>query len=60
VNRLDHAFSELAAQVADVYVDEVRPGIEVRTPGHGQQLLPGKVLTGVGNEGLEQGELAGG
>ena len=40
--------------------DEVRSGVEVHAPGHGQQFLPRKDLTGVGDEGLQQGELAGG
>ncbi len=35
-NRLDHGPAELAAQVAHVHVDEVRSGIEVHAPGHGQ------------------------
>jgi hypothetical protein len=60
VHRLDHGLTELAAQVAHVHVDEVRSRVEVHVPGHGQQLLPGENLTGVGDEGLQQGEFAGG
>jgi hypothetical protein len=60
VHRLDHGLAELAAQVAHVHVDEVRSRVEVHAPGHGQQLLPGENLTGVGDEGLQQGEFAGG
>ncbi len=35
-NRVDDGLTELAAQVPHVHVDEVRPGIEVHAPGHGQ------------------------
>ena len=57
---LDDAVAELAAQVADVDVDDVGAGVEVVAPHVGEQLLAGQHLAGVAQEGLGQGELAGG
>jgi hypothetical protein len=59
-DRLDQRLAELAAQIAHVHVDEVRARIEVRAPGHGQQLRPGQNLARVAGERLQQRELAGG
>ena len=38
-DRLDDAVAELAAQVADVHVDDVRAGVEVVAPHVREQLL---------------------
>ena len=51
--------AELAAQVADVDVDDVRARVEVVAPDVREQLLAAQHLAGVAQERLQQRELLG-
>src|ERR1700753_1199371 len=56
---LDAPGPELLAQVADVDIDDVGPGVEVVAPDVAEQLLARQHLTRVAQERLGQRELAG-
>src|ERR687895_286066 len=54
----DPVVPDLAAQVADVHVHDVRPGIEVVAPDAAQELLAAQHLPRMAEEHLGQRELA--
>jgi hypothetical protein len=57
---LDDVIAEFAAQVAHVDLDDVAAGVVVVAPDAAEDLLAGEHLSGVRDEHLQQGELAGG
>jgi hypothetical protein len=58
-NRLDAFWSiELAAESADVYVDDIASWIKGQPPDVGEQLVAAARLAGAGHEVLQQTELA--
>jgi uncharacterized protein YhaN len=50
--------AELAAEVADVDVDDVGAGVEVKAPDVAEDLLAGEDLARVAEEQLGEGKLA--
>src|SRR5699024_2474674 len=56
---LDRLVAELLPQIADVDVDDIRPGIEVEAPHPAEQLGTAEDLVGVFDEDLEESEFAG-
>jgi hypothetical protein len=59
-NGLDHVVTELAAEIPDVDVDEVRSRIEVDAPDLQEQLLTRPNLAWIPHEGREKARFAGG
>lgn len=54
---LDDVLTEFLPEEADADVDDVRTGVERRSPGQREQLSPAQDLTRVPQEGLEHREL---
>src|SRR6476620_8052773 len=57
-HRFDRGIAELASEVPDVHIHDVRSGIEVEVPHPRHELFPAEDLIRMPHELLEQGRLS--